>query len=506
MTADEDRRAGLELRRLARGGSVGLVGFATNAALTFVAVLMVSRGLTLSDAGALFQCVALFTILSNIGELGADTGLLRYAPATRWRPQEELRRLLLTALMPPLVFTASVAGALYVGATEVAELLDADGGSPVATLTEQLRWTALLLPCAVLTSVLTAGLRAWGVRQPVMIQYVLVPSSRVLLLGGLLSVGMTPTAAALAWVLPFAISSACAAWSVTRAVRRNGSAGTGGATAPEPFDTSFWSFSLARSVGAAFSVLISWLDVILVGALSSSADAAIYTIASRYVTVGLFPLSGVQYAVAPQISRLFAEGDSASAAAVYRASTTWSILACWPSLVLLMAFGGTFMGLFGVESGPGEVALGLLAGAMLVNAATGVNGTVLVMAGGSGTNLAIAAVSFAANTALNLLLIPELGVVGAALAWLVSIVLTSCLTAWALKRSHGIPAVDRDSLRAIGLTVASFGAAALLWRALLGDVVVGVVMCALVGTAVIALALRRDPGLVSLPRPRQDTP
>ena len=67
-----------QVHRLARGGVLSLVGSIANGLLGFFVVLVVARLLRpTSEAGSLFEVVALFTIISNIVELGADTGLVR---------------------------------------------------------------------------------------------------------------------------------------------------------------------------------------------------------------------------------------------------------------------------------------------------------------------------------------------------------------------------------------------------------------------------------------------
>src|SRR5205807_1479166 len=68
------RRAGRrsDLRVLARGGSLSLVGTIVNALLGFVIVILITRGQGARGAGILFEAIALFTILSNTAELGAD--------------------------------------------------------------------------------------------------------------------------------------------------------------------------------------------------------------------------------------------------------------------------------------------------------------------------------------------------------------------------------------------------------------------------------------------------
>jgi O-antigen/teichoic acid export membrane protein len=72
--------------------------------------------------------------------------------------------------------------------------------------------------------------------------------------------------------------------------------------------------------------------------------------------------------------------------------------------------------MFGSEFRAGVVPLAILAAANLVNAATGMSGAVLDMTGYTRWKLLNATVSVALGIALNLLLVPSLGMVGAAIA------------------------------------------------------------------------------------------
>jgi O-antigen/teichoic acid export membrane protein len=72
-----------ELRRLARGGALNLVGYLVSGVLAFGLAVVVTRIVGARGAGVFFAAVAVFTILSNITELGADTGIVRFVARLR---------------------------------------------------------------------------------------------------------------------------------------------------------------------------------------------------------------------------------------------------------------------------------------------------------------------------------------------------------------------------------------------------------------------------------------
>src|SRR5207302_1908108 len=66
-----------DLTKLARGGSLNLVGGLVRGVLSFLLVLVITHGLHSAGTGIFFEAVAVFTILTSVGDLGASAGLVR---------------------------------------------------------------------------------------------------------------------------------------------------------------------------------------------------------------------------------------------------------------------------------------------------------------------------------------------------------------------------------------------------------------------------------------------
>ena len=105
--------------------------------------------------------------------------------------------------------------------------------------------------------------------------------------------------------------------------------------------------------------------------------------------------------------------------------------------------------------------LAILSLAMLLASATGPVDWVLLMGGKSGWNLLNTALALAVNIALNLVLIPRIGITGAAIAWAASIIVNSVvplLEAWLLLGMHpfnlgGLLTATASACGAFSLTV-----------------------------------------------------
>ncbi len=102
--------------------------------------------------------------------------------------------------------------------------------------------------------------------------------------------------------------------------------------------------------------------------------------------------------------------------------------------------------------------------AMLLSMALGPVDIVLLMGGKSSWNLINTIISLAVNIVLNLILIPRMGITGAALAWAVSIALNNLLPALQVHVMLGINAISRRLLVPGLASVACFAGLGLVIR------------------------------------------
>ena len=276
-------------------------------------------------AGVFFAAVAVFTILSNITELGADTGIVRFIARLREQGRHgDLRPLVWVALVPA-VAVATLAGiATVVWAEPIAEVLSRSNPADVATYLRifgrSSRWRRRR-PSP------SRGPAGSGRCEPfVAIQSIATPALKPVLILLAAIGGLTVTGLALGWAIPEAFACVAALVILVRRVGRV----QGRDEAAEHIDRrsgkEFWAFSAPRGVAAAFQITIIWFDLLLLSHLRDATEVGIYGAASRAVTIGTFALQAIRLAIAPQISRLLARGDRAQAQTVYQTATWWLIV------------------------------------------------------------------------------------------------------------------------------------------------------------------------------------
>jgi O-antigen/teichoic acid export membrane protein len=514
-----------DLTLLARGGTLGLVGLVANGLLGFLLVVLLTRGAGAERAGVLFEAIALFTILANAAELGADTGLVRWvARYLALGRSADLASLLRVSLWPVLGVAALAAAVVFMSAPALARwFVEEAHRGEVARL---IRLLAPFLPLAAVTTVALAGTRGFGTVLPlVAVQYTGLPAARVLLVGLVLAAGMDSVAVLLGWAAPLLPGAVAAVAALLFLLSRTGRHSRGRRTlepegkpprrrGPEAvvrpsisiLASEFWRFSAPRGLAGLFQITVVWVDLLILGAFRPAGDVGVYAAIGRTVLAGLFVLQAVRLAIAPQLSRLLAREDRAGAQHIYEAGTRWTIIVSWPLYLTLAVFAPLVLRVFGPEFPAGQHALVILALAMLVGTGTGNVSTVLLMGGRSGWNLANTTLALIVNVVANLALVPRFGITGAAVAWALTIVVENAAPlaeiALLLKISPFGSAYPIVALAAL----ASYGGIALAFRLWLGPSAVALAAAVVLGTVVYLAILARQRENLGLPSLRPDRP
>lgn len=423
----------VHLQRMARSGGLSVVGAGVSAVSGVALTAVVTNGFAKNDAGTFFATTALFLIAAGIVQLGTEVGLVRFLPGqiATGRSREVLPTLGI-ALTPVLVLSLAVAVTTYVVAPHVAASVG--GQANAETVTTQLRILAVLLPVGALYNVALAGTRGFRTMRPTV--FVDAFGLNLVQLAGVvlvLLVGMGVIGLLLAWALPYLLGLAAAAAWLLLLLRRMPHADDVGAaprttrTARKQLAGEFWRYTTPRAVTNVLQTMLKRSDIVLVAALRSPAEAALYTAATRFVVFGQLGVQALQQALGPQLSALFARNEHDEAQSMYQTVTAWSMSLAWPIYLACAVFAPELLGFFGAGYADAAVVVVVLSLAMLFATAAGSVDTVLLMSGRSWLSMANVGAALALNLGLNLVLIPRLGIAGAAYSWAAAIVLRNLL-------------------------------------------------------------------------------
>jgi O-antigen/teichoic acid export membrane protein len=165
-----------------------------------------------------------------------------------------------------------------------------------------------------------------------------------------------------------------------------------------------------------FVLLLGQTDTLMMGAMRGTTEAGIYAVASRLAVFTSFMFGAVNAIIAPQIAELHATERRRELQRVLTLGARVSFGFALPVAVVLWVAGEPLLGLFGSSFGAGMPALVVLVAAQVVNCAAGAVGSLMTMTGLQLRAAWVFGSSALVNVALNALLIPRLGIMGAALA------------------------------------------------------------------------------------------
>ncbi len=378
--------------------------------------IMLARMLGASAYGTYSYAVTWLAFLTLPAMLGQEQVLVRYvAVYNDTRSWMVLRGLLRFSLL------LGLAGALVIGLVSIVAVTFLSGMAWDLKVT---MWTALVsLPILVLSQLRQAALR--GLHQPGIAQIhenLVYPVSLLvfvlvayLLTGQHVSAPLVMAANTGAWLVALVL--------VTLFLQRK---------LPRPARTVVPAYAKAEwlkmvppllFVGVAYN-LVSRTDIFVLGAFASSREVGIYVAATRSAEIVLLLYATITFAGASLFSSIYASGDIQELQRVARLMARGFLWITLPIYVLFMVFAPFLLSLFSQEFVEGASAFRLLVTAYFLSSLSGLDNVVMLYMTGHQRDVAVAmGITAVVNIGLCFLLIPALGIIGAAIASSTSLLL-----------------------------------------------------------------------------------
>ncbi|WP_456696774.1 oligosaccharide flippase family protein [Aeromicrobium sp. P5_D10] len=485
-------------RGIAWAGAVNLVGGVSGSLIGLLLAGLVGRQLGTEGAGTYFLVVAVFMIVSNVAELGADTGLVRFVAAARATDRLiDVPHLVRIAIRPVLLCGVMVVVAVTAAAIAGPNLID--GLTPTFIVIG-----AVLAVLGSLNAVMVSVSRGFGdVLTYPLLQNITLPGLRLVGVAVVLAAGGGVTAVLTAWMLPVVVVLAAATIIAIKLISQAARSKTRSTSVEEQRHLSgqFWGFSAARGVAAAVEILLEWADVLLVGVMTSPREAGIYAVVTRCARASEVIHTAVRIAVGPQIAAAMARKAYDEAKQIYGLTTAAMIWMGWPFFIVLAVFGDAVLSVFGPGFSDGAVSLGVLSIAMALALAAGTVQTILLMGGRSSWQLADKTFALVLNVGLNLALIPLWGIEGAALAWAVTIIVDTAIVVYQVQNLMHLRPDMRLLATAAAVSLIFAGVPVVASRLIFGSSVpIMLITTALVAVLYLAVSwpLRQRLGLTAL--------
>jgi O-antigen/teichoic acid export membrane protein len=196
----------------------------------------------------------------------------------------------------------------------------------------------------------------------------------------------------------------------------------------------------------------SWLDTLVLGLFVSKELVGVYEASWKVSVIASMGASALATTIFPRVSRWHSEGRLDEIEELFTTTTTYALLLVVPATVGAAVLGADFLRLVYLFE-VGGLVLAILVGEKIVQAVRLVAQQVLLGLDRPRTVFRVMFTSLAANVALNFVLVPRYGLLGAATATVSTVVVAAVLLLWSLRDSIAI----RFDWRTIGWQLVSAG-------------------------------------------------
>ena len=191
-------------------------------------------------------------------------------------------------------------------------------------------------------------------------------------------------------------------------------------------------------IGALY-LIMSRIDLLMLGALKGNREAGIYGVAARIAELVPLFLTATSTTIGPAITRLHHQEQYGRLEQLLRASMRRVLILSTPIAVIFFVVPAFVLRLaYGSEYTGGYVALRILTIAQFAIVLGGPSGAVLNMTGHEKLNVRVMTIATFSNLVMNFILIPLFGAEGAALSTCINICLARFFLRRAIRKQLGL--------------------------------------------------------------------
>jgi O-antigen/teichoic acid export membrane protein len=396
------------LARTAGSAAIAGIGDFTFAVLKYAINVAMTNLVSESIYGTYVAAYTSVSIVGSMAVVGLDSTILRFL--SMYRAKDE--RNLATGLIRFVTLMTLVSGMLccaffFLSAAALSHLIYHQDA-----YTLPLKEIALLIPMISLQLVFSSGLQALkAIKWKVLVDRLIQPLVCLVLILIFYRLGLRLDALILATMCGFLASVITG-----RVLLRKASQHVVQDATPQ-FEKKVWlRFALPMSLNSFIQSVMNSADVLFLTIFASAAQVGLYAAADRASTFVMMPLLALNTIFSPLIAEYYAVGEHKQIASLFRVVTKWSFSLSLPVFLCFVVFHEAILGIFTKGYTAAGVALIILSLGNLINAGTGLTGSLLLMTGQTRALLANTAVSIAFNAGLAFLLVPHFNVIGAAIA------------------------------------------------------------------------------------------
>ena len=444
------------LQKIAKGTGIIFIGTIIGMLLGFVSRIIVVRYITQSEYGIFSLALVLMSIFVTISTLGLQGGSTRYIAYFRGKNEEgKVRGVISSSLKIALI--ASILFSLIL--LFLADLISMNVFHS-SELSTPLKILSTAIPFAVLMGIFTSFFRGFDRVEPnVYFQNILRSIIYISFLAGVILLGLSFLGVLYAYLASLAIT--CIVFAIytikklplpTFSVKKGADANT--ATAINPIGKELLLFSFPLLAVAILGTVMNWTDTLMLGYFKTTDVVGLYNGALPLANLIPMTLNSMGFIYVPIVSGLYSKKFMGEMGRMYQVLTKWIFSITIPLFFILFLFPETVLNfLFGLNYIQAASALRILALGFMFHAFLGLNGLSLMVMGETRFLMLTSLFGAISNVVLNVALIPNFGIVGAALASLTSYSGVNILSSTKLYQLSKIHPFTRNYLKLVGISI-----------------------------------------------------
>ena len=206
-------------------------------------------------------------------------------------------------------------------------------------------------------------------------------------------------------------------------------------------------YSFPLLITATLLNLMSWIDTIMLGYFKPVEVVGVYNAVFPIVGFLSLVIASMGYVYVPVASKLWGRNNTEPVGSIYAVMTKWCFLLTFPIFALIFVYPEFLITkLYGAEYVGGTTALRILSMGFIANSYFGFNYHTLLASGDSDFLMKCSVASAGINALINFMLIPEYGMIGAAIGTAISyasIEVLMTLRAWKKQNMHPFTSMYR---------------------------------------------------------------
>lgn len=398
------------LSSLAKSAAIVFVGSVVGKVLSLIGQVLIVRSLTPTSFGHVALAYTVVSTAAGLALLGSDKGVARLMSAKQ--TVNSRRRVLRAGYTFALIASFGVAIAIFIIRFRLATYLNDD---QLPTL------LMAFLPFFIasnISRVSFSALRAYKRSLEATVARDLGPRIGALFLFGLFALSGEAFLGAVAyWVTTPIIMVLLTGYylhgelSLRRVINR---------LPDQKIISELWSFSWPLAVGSSFLLLLSNVDILMIGYFMQPQSVGLYRAIQPLRQITTFVVLGFAFLFLPIATEYYEDDDLDALDRIYTVSTRWIVTATFPPVLLFTLFASDVIRtFFGGEYVPAAPALAVLTAGLFLRAIVGLNGDMTKAINRTRIELYSVVPAVLINIALNYILIPKYGITGAAIGTVV---------------------------------------------------------------------------------------